>query len=165
MALFVKHVTILPRGPSHPSAVLIPSGASLTTDPGFGASPSQLTPATEVQNPHLPRPKPRRSLTLGLSRAVGHLKRRASSAAVHKPSGIVATPGETSANTPGYLTPKSQTQSDESVDVAGQSTNGRSENDSGAVPVAGEAKVYAYNWVIFQSFELLARFLLILKQL
>jgi len=160
MALFVKHVTTLPRGPFHPSAVLIPSGATLTTDPGFSASPSQLTPTTEVQSPHLPRPKPGRSLTSGLSRAVSHLKRRASSSAVHKPSGIVATPGDTSTSTLGYLTPKSPSQS---VDVAGQRR--RSENDSSRVPVAGEAKVYAYNWVIFQSFKLLAQFTLILTQL
>jgi hypothetical protein len=151
MALFVKHVTTLPRGPFHPNAVLIPSGATHTTDPGFSASPSQLTPATEVRSPHLPRPKPGRSLTSGLSRAVSHLKRRASSSAVHRPSGIVATPGDTSISTPGYLTPKSPSQSDVSVDVADQRR--RSENDSARVPVAGEPKVYAYHWVIFQKFQ------------
>jgi hypothetical protein len=159
MALFVKHVTTLPRGRFHPSAVLIPSGATLTTDPGFSASPSQLTPAIEVRSPHPPRPKPGRSLTSGLSRAVSHLKRRASSSAVHKPSGIEATPGDTSTSTLGYLTPKFQSQSDESIDGAGQRR--RSENDSSRVAVAGEAKVYAYNWV---SFNLLAQFILILTQ-
>ena len=163
MALFVKHVTTAPRGPFRPNAVLIPSGVTLTTDPGFSASPSQLTPTTEVQSPHLPRPKPRRSLTSGLSRAVSHLKRRASSSAVQKPRGIVATLGDSSASTLSYLPPKSPNQSDESVGVAGQRKDGRSETDSGGISVAGEAKVYAYDWVIFQNFKLLAQLPLILN--
>jgi len=163
MALFVKHVTTLPRGSSHPNALLIPSGVTLTTDPGFNASPSQLTPTTEVQSLHPPRPKPRRSLTSGLSRAVSHLKRRASSSAVQKPRGIVATLGDSSASTLSHLTPKSQSQSDESVGVAGQRKYGPSETDSGRVSVAGEAKVYAYDWVIFQNFKMLAQFPLILN--
>jgi len=152
MALFVKHVTTMPHGPSGPSALSIPSGATQITDLSFAASPSQLTPPNENQSPQLPRPKPRRSLTSGLLRAASHLKRRGSSPAAQKPGGPIATPGErSSASTLGYITPKSRNQSDESVNVAGQRIDGRSKNDPSAVPRAGEARVYAHNWVIFQS--------------
>jgi len=142
MALFVKHATTMPPGPSGPSALSIPSGATQITDHGFTASPSQLTLPNEIQSPQLPHQKPRRSLTSGLLRAASHLKRPGSSPSAPKPSGPVATPGESSASTPG----QSRNQSDESVDVAGQRLDGRSENDSGVVPRAGEAKVYAHNW-------------------
>jgi len=152
MALFVKHVTTMPHGPSGRSALSIPSGATQITGLGFTASPSQLTPPNEIQSPQLPRPKPRRSLTSGLLRAASHLKRRGSPPAAQKPSGSIATPGEmSSASTLGYITPKSRNQSDESVNVAGQRIDGRSKNDPSAVPRAGEAKVYAHNWVIFQN--------------
>jgi hypothetical protein len=164
MALFAKHVTTLPRGPSRPNAVLISSGVTLTTGSSFIASPSALTPTTEVQSLHLSHPKLRRSLTSGLSRAVSHLKRRASSAASQKPTGLVTTPGDTSASTLGHLTPNSQNQSDESVDIAPQRNDRHSEsNPDRQVSVAGEARVYAYNWVIIPSYSL--NFPLMLKQL
>lgn len=147
MALFVKHVTTMPLGPSGPSALSIPFGVTQITDHGLAASPSQLTLPNEIQSPQLPHSKPRRSLTSGLLRAASHLKRRGSSASAPKLSGPVATPGESSASTPG----QSRNQSDESVDVAGQRIDGRSNNDSGVAPRAGEAKVYAHNWVNFKS--------------
>jgi hypothetical protein len=151
MALFVKHVSQTPHGPSGPTPVSIPSGATPITDSGFIASPLQISPPSEVQSLQPPHPKPQRSLTSGLSRAVSHLKRRGSSAAMPKPTGSVATPGETSASTLGHVTPKSQNQSDESVNVAGQRIDGRSGNNPGGVSKAGEPKVYAYNWVIFST--------------
>jgi hypothetical protein len=153
MALFVKHVTTLPSGPSRPDAALIHPGVTLTTGPGLIASPSQLTSTIDVQKPHLSPPKPRRSLTSGLERAFSHLRRRSSISVAQKTSGIVATPDDTSASTLDRLTPpKSQTQSDKSVEVVGQRNDGHSESDPGGVFVAGEAKVYAYNWVMkFQA--------------
>jgi hypothetical protein len=158
MASFIGHVTNPPQVPLSPTRILTPSGATPATDHGFSASPISLTPPGEIQSPQvLSRPSLRRSLTSGISRAASNIKRRSSLLApptVRKTAGLgVVTPNDSSPSTSGYATPQGRNPSVELLNTGSPGIGGLSEdNASGArVSMAGEAKVYAPNWVNISS--------------
>jgi hypothetical protein len=162
MASFIGHVTNPPQVPLSPTRILTPSGATPITEYGFSASPMSLTPPGEIQSPQVSsRPNLRRSLTSGISRAACNIKRRSSLLLPHPPvrktSGLgVVTPKDSSPGTSGHVTPQGQNLSVESLDTAGPGIGGRSEDGASEarVSMAGEAKVYACNWVNISSLNL-----------
>ncbi|KAI0253632.1 hypothetical protein BJV78DRAFT_1152772 [Lactifluus subvellereus] len=120
MALFFKHVTNTLQSPLSPTALL--TSVIPTADYAFSTSPVSLTPCSEVPKLQVPHPKPRRSLTSGISRAASNLRRRGSMRSrplVQNAGRLAATVGDISASTSGHVTPRSQDLSDESVDDAG----------------------------------------------
>lgn len=154
MASFVGHVTNLPQVPLRPTRILTPSRANSTTDRGITASPVALTPHGEMQTPQTSsRPNLRRSLTSGISRAASNIKRRSSLLSplpVRKNSGLaVVAPNDTSPSTSGYVTPQGENLSQESFDAVGPGIGGRSNDQASAsrISMAGEANIYARNWV------------------
>ena len=62
------------------------------------------------------------------------------------------TQNDTSPSTSGYATSQGENLSDESFDAVGPGTGGRSDDQESAaqISVAGEANVYARNWVRLQ---------------
>jgi len=145
MALFFDQVTNPPQRRPGPSVLLAPSEFTPGSDYVFVASPTTLTPHSEIQSLPAARLKPRQSFTSGISRAASGLKRSLPSR--RRTNGLVVTPADISASSSGYVTPKSQ---DEFIDVAGPRIGGRSENRESGVSLAGEAEVYRRNWVIFR---------------
>ncbi|KAH9996971.1 hypothetical protein BJV74DRAFT_827169 [Russula compacta] len=109
MALFSKHVTSIPKGPLSATEVLMPPGVTPIMDYALAASPTSLTPPSEIQGLQPPNSKRRMSFTSGISRAATTLNQQT--------SGLVSTPGDNSASASGY-----------SVDVAGPRIGGRSES-------------------------------------
>lgn len=165
MALFSKHVTSTPKGPLCATEVLMPPGVTPMMDYAFTASPTSLTPHSEIQRVQPPNSQRRMSFTSGISRAASTIKRRGSlwsSSPKQQTSGLVSTQGDNSASASGYVTPKSPNVSDESVDVAGPRIGGQSESHLSGVSMAGEAKVYTLNWVLSRISD--ARLLFMLKQ-
>jgi hypothetical protein len=162
MASFVGHVTNQPQVPLRPTRILTPSEANSTTDHGMSASPVPLTPHGEVQSPRASsRPSLRRSLTSGISRAASNIKRRSSLLSplpVRKTGGLsVVAPNDISPSTSGYVTSQGENLSESSFDAVGPGIGGRSDDQASAarIPVAGEADVYARNWVKISSLILL----------
>jgi hypothetical protein len=154
MASFIGHVTNPPQVPLSPTRILTPSGANPITNHGFSTSPVPLTPPDEIQSPQVSsRPSLRRSLTSGISRAASNIKRRSSLLApppVRKINGPrVVTPNDSSPSTSGYVTPQGQDLSVESLDTASPGIGEYPEDRSSEarVSMAGEAMVYARNWV------------------
>jgi hypothetical protein len=154
MASFVGHVTNEPQVSLSPTRILTHSRANSTTDHGFSASPVPLTPPGEMQSPQASsRANLRRSLTSGFSRAASNIKRRSSLLSplpVRKTGGLaVVTPNDTSPSTSGYVTPQGENLSEESFDAVGPGIGRRSDDQASAAQasVAGEANVYARNWV------------------
>ncbi len=68
----------------------------------------------------------------------------------------VVTPDDTSPSTSGYATSQVEDLSVESLDAMGQGIGGRSDHQTTAarVSMAGEANVYARNWVNTSSLKL-----------
>ena len=154
MASFVGHVTNPPQMQLHPTRILTPPRANSTTDHGISVSPEPLTPHGEIQSPRASsRPNLRRSITSGISRAASNIKRRSSLLSplpARKTSGLaVVTPNETSPSTSGYVTPQGENLSEESFDVVSPGVGRRSDDQASAarISMAGEANVYARNWV------------------
>lgn len=154
MASFVGHVTNEPEVPLRPTRILTHSRANSTTDHGISASPVPFTPHDEMQSPQASSgPNLRRSLTSGISRAASNIKRRSSLLSplpVRKTGGLaVVTPNDTSPSASGYVTPQGENLSEESFDAVGPGIGRRSDDQASAtrISVAGEANVYARNWV------------------
>jgi hypothetical protein len=154
MASFVGHVMNQPQVPLRPTRILTPSRAYSTTDHGISASPVPLTPHGEIPSPQASsRPNLRRSLTSGISRAASSIKRRSSLLSplpVRKTNGLaVVTPNDTSPSTSGYVTPQGENLSEVSFDAVGPGIGERSDDQANAarISMAGEANVYARNWV------------------
>lgn len=151
MASFVGHVTNQPQVLLLPTRILTPPQANSTTDHGISTSPEPLTPHGDLQSPRASsRPSIRRSLTSGISRAASSVKRRSSLLSplpVRKSSGLaVVTPNDTSPSTSGYVTPHGENLSEESFDVVSP-VIGDGRAPAARVSMAGEANVYARNWV------------------
>jgi hypothetical protein len=158
MASFVGHVTNQLQVPLSPTRILTPSRANSTRDHGISASPVSLTPYGEMQSPQASsRPNLRRSLTSEISRAASNIKRRSSLLSplpVRKTGRLeVVTANETSPSTSGYVTPQGENVSEESFDATVPGIGGRSDDQASAarISVAGEANVYARNWVNTES--------------
>ena len=150
MASFVGHVTDQPQVPLPPTRILTHSRINSTTNHDISASPVPLTPHGEMQTPQASsRPNLRRSLTSGITRAASNIKRRSSLLSPHpvrKTGGrAVATPNDTSPSTSGHVTPQGENLSESSFDAVGPGPGigGRSDDQASA----GEANVYARNWV------------------
>ena len=135
--MFCKHVTDVQL------ATLSPM------DPNFSTSPKSLTPQNEMLQ--VPSPRVHRSLSLRIQRAASTVKRRSSVWSRPSEQGT-AEPTMNSGNNSrcpsGRVTPISQDPSETSADVAGSRTGaGSSEPHADDVPMAGEAWVYASDWV------------------
>ena len=135
VALFCKHVTDVQLVPLSPM------------DPNFSTSPMSLTPQNEMLQ--VPPPRTHRSLSLRIQHAASTVKRRSSLWSRPSAQGTnEATAYSGSDSCPsGQVTPRTQGPSDTSVDVAGPRKGGGSEPHADDVPMAGEAWVYAGNWV------------------
>ncbi len=147
MAQFCKHVTDMQPAP--PCA----TGLTSHTDPALfnTTSPRSLTPQDDTPRPQAPRPKVHRSFSLRIQRVASNVKRRGSLWSRPSAQGTgeptMLHPGDHSQCTSGNITPRSQDQSDTSIDVAGPRLGGASEPRAEDVPRAGEEWVYAGNWV------------------
>lgn len=146
--------------PLRPTRMRTPSQANSTMDHDISASPVLLTPHDEIQSPQASlRPNLRRSLTSKISRTASSIKRRSSLLSpllVGRTSGLaVATPDNTSPSTSGYVTPQGENSSETSFDAVGTGI-GRSNDQASAarISMAGEANVYALNWVNTSSLML-----------
>jgi hypothetical protein len=134
MALFCKHVTDAQPAPLTP------------VDLKFTTSPVTLTPLTEIPTLQVPSSRVHRSLSLRVQHAASSIKRHSS--LWSRPSAQVnSEPAMDSGATSGQVTPGLQDPSDISVDVAGPRFGGNSEPHTEDVPRAGEAWVYANDWV------------------
>ena len=140
VALFCNQVTDARPAPITPAGV------------NFSTSPTPPTPLNETPTLQVPSPSPRvhRSLSLRVQRAASSVKRRSSLWSRPSAQGS-SEPAMNSGNIPrctsGQVTPTSQDASDISVDVAGPRIGGSSEPQAEDVPRAGEAWVYANDWV------------------
>lgn len=151
MALFFKHVTNTLQSPLSPTPQLTP--VTSPSDYAFSTSPVSPAPNSEMPKFQIPHPKSRsKTLTSGLSRAASNLRRRGSmrSPFAQNAGRLAATVGDTSASTSGHVTSRSQDLSGESVDDAGPTVGRTSEPHASEVSMAGEAKVYEGDWVIFR---------------
>ena len=134
MALFCKHVT------DAQPAVLTP------VDLKFSTSPESLTPLNEIPTLQVPSSRLHRSLSLQVQRAASSVKRHTSLWSRPSAQGN-SEPAVNSGTTSGQATPRPQDPSDISIDVAGPRIGGISEPQTEDVPRAGEAWVYANDWV------------------
>ena len=133
MALFCKHVT-----DAQP-------GVQTTVDLNFTTSPESVTPLNGIPTLQVPS-RVHRSLSLQVQRAASSLKRHTS--LWSRPSAQEdSEPAMNSGTTSRQATPRPQDPSDDSVDVAGPRIGGIFEPQAEDVPRAGEAWVYADDWV------------------
>ena len=138
VALFCKHVTDAQPAPLSPAEL------------DFTASPTPLTPQNEIPTLQVPSPRMHKSLSLRVQRAASSVKRRSSlwsRPSAQENGEPTINSGNNSHCTSGQVTPRSQDPSDTSVDVAGPRVGGGSEPHAEDVPRAGEAWVYASDWV------------------